>query len=222
MQSTFLKRTIKSSLAKAGVSFSRSKHGVVIYLTAGRKQNIFHSALINADSFSNGEYQDSQQTILTVDLSGLHFNKGQGRDLGLAQADVNFTVSLSGVSIKASAGNEPDISWYWPDNLKSGVRTLDVSFNDSSGHEFNDSYLIDFRQDSQRLFGALYRDLITEPIMGTYMIGFRDRQCYMQGWIYDPDYRPEDEYITLNGEAPKLRFSKSQPEWEKHIGPVVK
>jgi 2-polyprenyl-3-methyl-5-hydroxy-6-metoxy-1,4-benzoquinol methylase len=52
------------------------------------------------------------------------------------------------------------------------------------------------------------------------MIGFRDKQCYMQGWIYDPDHRPEEEYITLNGEVPKLRFSKSQPEWEEHIGPV--
>jgi hypothetical protein len=133
MQSTFLKRTIKSGLAKAGVSFTRSKHGVVIYLAGGRKHNIFHSALINPESFSNGEYQDSQHSRLIVDQKGLHINSEQAQDLNQAHPAGTFFISLSGVSLQALPGKGPDIAWHWPDKLKNGVRTLIVSFTLQTG-----------------------------------------------------------------------------------------
>lgn len=217
MPSRLLKRSIKSSLEKAGLAISRTDHGVVIYRTGTGHRSILHSALFNSDAFSSGEYSADKNTNVEVNQDGLYLTSTGGQD---SFAD-GIAVSLSGVTIAALPVEASHASkWLWPEALKNGLRTLEIRHKDTAKKEVFDTYLIDFRQDNQRLFGTIYSELITEPIMGIYMIGFREGHCYAQGWIYDPNHEPAEKYFTLNGEIPTVRFTRSQPEWETHIGPV--
>jgi len=213
MQSTFLNRTIKCGLAKAGLSVSRSDHGITINRTGTGERTLLHSALIKADSFSPDDHSSSRHAGLVIDNTGIHLTN---QDL----PDSNLSVTLSGEQLQPTTNNTSSHGWQWPEDLKNGVRTLAIQYEEASGEEFSDSYLIDFREENQRLFGALYNQLITEPVMGIFMIGLRNNQCFAQGWVYDPNYQPTEEHFTLNGIVPSILFSKSQPDWEIHIGPV--
>jgi hypothetical protein len=213
MKSTFLKSAIKNGLAKAGLSVSRSEQGVMIYRSQAAQRSILRSALINNDSFSKGEYSFDRLSHIVVDQTGL-----TPTDTGLTGS--NLKVTLSGEEIQPAPCNSTACCWHWPDTLKNGVRTLDIRFQDRPGEETCDTYIIDFREEYQRLFGALYSTLITEPIMGIYMIGFRNNRCFAQGWVYDPKHAPAEQNFNLNGAVPTVKFSKSQPDWEVHIGPV--
>ncbi len=213
MQSSFLNRTIKSGLAKAGLSVARTDHGIIINRTGSGQRTILHSALIKADSSRSKDLSAARIADLIIDSTGLHMTNQ-------SLSGENLSVTLSGDLIQPATGNTSSTDWQWPDELKNGVRTLIIQYKDTSGEEFCDSYLIDFRQEYQRLFGALYSQVITEPVMGIFMIGLRNKKCFALGWVYDPDYQPAEQHFTLNGIVPTVQFSKSRPDWEIHIGPV--